>query len=159
MTAPAPITQLTPAERRIAQHVVNGLPARQIAVTETLSHHAVRAHMVSLRRKLHCPERCSLAVITHRLLSANEATAPAPDTPAPDLNTEQTNLLKAVAEHTKPLDIARGANMAPADLRAALVQLLADTGATDTTRLVARAHGWNLLNAQQTSTVRSGASK
>ncbi|MGQ4444045.1 helix-turn-helix transcriptional regulator [Streptomyces violaceoruber] len=159
MTAPAPTTPLTPSERRIAQHVVNGLPTRQIAATETLSHHTVSSHMLSLRRKLHCPERCSLAVVTHRLLSANGATAPVPDMPAPDLSTEQTKLLRAITEHSKPLDIAHGANIAPADLRAALDQLLADTGAPDTTRLVAWAHSWNLLTAKQTSTVQSGASQ
>ncbi|MFF3934365.1 response regulator transcription factor [Streptomyces hirsutus] len=159
MTAPAPITPLTQAERRIAQHVVNGLPARQIADTETLSHHTVRSHMRALRRKLHCPERCSLAVVAHRLLSANEATAPSSEAPAPDLSTEQISLLRAVTEYSRPLDIARAAEIAPADLRAALDQLLADTGAPDTTRLVAWSHGWNLLTVEQISTAQSGASQ
>ncbi|MFJ1652598.1 LuxR C-terminal-related transcriptional regulator [Streptomyces sp. NPDC088337] len=157
MTAPAPATPLTPAERRIAQHVLNGLSARQIADAETLSHHTVRSHMRTLRTKLHCPERCSLAVVTHRLLSANEATAPSPNAPAPDLSAEQTKLLRAVTEHSKPLDIARAAGIAPADLHAALDQLLADTGAPDATRLVAWAHGWNLLTTHQTSAVQNGA--
>jgi DNA-binding CsgD family transcriptional regulator len=156
MTTPAPITPLTPAERRIAQHVVNGLPTRQIADAETLSHHTVRSHMRTVRRKLNCPERCSLAVLAHRLLDAAEATAPPPDTPAPDLSTEQMNLLRAVTQHSRPLDIARDAHIAPADLRAALNQLLADTGSPDTIQLVIRAHGWNLLSAEQASTVQSG---
>ncbi|MFF4863513.1 helix-turn-helix transcriptional regulator [Streptomyces sp. NPDC001231] len=157
MTASAPATPLTPAERRIAQHVVNGLPARQIADAETLSHHTVRSHMRTLRRKLHCPERCSLAIVTHRLLSANDATAPSPDAPAPDLSTKQTSLLRAITEHSTPLDIARAANIAPSDLHSALDQLLADASAPNTTQLVAQAHGWNLLTADQTSAVQSGA--
>ena len=159
MTAPALTTPLTPAEKRIAQHVVHGLPTSQIADIETLSHHTVRTHLRTLRRKLHCPERCSPAVVTHRLLSANEAATPSPDMPTPVLSTEQTKLLSAVTEHSKPLDIARGANIAPADLRAALDQLLADTRAPDTTTLVAWAHAWNLLPADQTSTGQSGANQ
>ncbi|MFF7753337.1 helix-turn-helix transcriptional regulator [Streptomyces sp. NPDC007971] len=74
MTAPAPTTPLTPAERRIARHVVNGLPARQIADAETLSHHTVRAHLLSLRKKLHCPERCSLAVVTTAFCNNSRST-------------------------------------------------------------------------------------
>ncbi|WP_330316072.1 helix-turn-helix transcriptional regulator [Streptomyces platensis] len=55
MTAPS--RPRRSAERRIAQHVVNGLPARQIADAETLSRHTARSHMFSLRKKLRCPER------------------------------------------------------------------------------------------------------
>ncbi|MEU6405286.1 LuxR C-terminal-related transcriptional regulator [Streptomyces sp. NPDC046985] len=159
MTAPAPTTPLTPAERRIARGVVLGKSPREIADAETLSLHTVRTHMQTMRRKLLCPERCTLAVLTHRLLRADEATAPVPDTPAPDLSAEQTNVLRAVTEHSAPLDIARGAGIAPADLRAALGRLLADTGVPDTTLLVTRAHGWGLLAAEQPRTVRSGADR
>ncbi|MCZ1005429.1 LuxR C-terminal-related transcriptional regulator [Streptomyces lydicus] len=149
MTAPAPTTPLTPAERRIAQHVVNGLQTRQIAVAETVSAHTVRSHMITVRRKLHCPERCSLAVVAHRLLRAREVSVPAAKAPSPDLSTEQMSLLRAVTRHSRLLDIAHAAVIDPGDLRATLDKLLADTDAPDTTRLVTRAHAWNLLTAKQ----------
>lgn len=157
MTAPVQTRSLTPAERRIAQYVVNGLQTRQIADVETVSVHTVRSHMITVRRKLHCPERCSLAVVAHRLLRDAEVSVPAVTAPSPALSTEQVKLLRAVTEHSRLLDIARAADIPPGDLRAALDQLLADTGAQDTTRLVTRAHAWNLLTAKQAGTAQGGA--
>ncbi|MDF3140975.1 MULTISPECIES: LuxR C-terminal-related transcriptional regulator [unclassified Streptomyces] len=157
MTAHAPTSPLTQSERRLAQHVVDGLNAREIAAATHLTANTVHSTLRNVRGKLHCPERCSLAVVAHRLLDAGEITTPTTDAPAPELSAEQISLLKAVTEHTRPLDIARAAKLAPADLRAALDQLLADTGSSDTTRLVVQAHSWNLLTAKQTSTVQSGA--
>ena len=159
MTAPAPTSPLTQSERRLAQHVVDGLNAREIAAVTQLRASTVHSTLRNVRGKLHCPERCSLAVVAHRLLDVGEITTPTTDAPAPEMSAEQISLLKAVTEHSRPLDIARAAKLAPADLRVALDQLLADTGAPDTTRLVVQAHSWNLLTAEQTSTVQSGATR
>ncbi|MFD7137004.1 LuxR C-terminal-related transcriptional regulator [Streptomyces sp. NPDC059894] len=159
MTAPTPAQRLTPSELRLAQHVVEGLSAREIAAATQLKLGTVHSTLRTVRWKMHCPERCSLAVVAHRLLDAEEITAPTPQRPSPDISTEQINLLKAVTEHSQPLDIARAANLAPADLRAALDQLLSDTGAQDTTGLVVLAHGWKLLTAEQAHATRSGANK
>ncbi|WP_406357400.1 LuxR C-terminal-related transcriptional regulator [Streptomyces sp. NBC_01635] len=159
MTALAPTQRLTPSERRLAQHVVEGLNAREIAAATQLKLGTVHSTLRTVRWKLRCPERCSLAVVAHRILGAGEITAPTPQRPAPDISAERISLLKAVTEHSQPLDIARAANLAPADLRAALDQLLADTGAQDTTQLVVLAHSWQLLPAEQSHATRSGASK
>ncbi|WP_225637464.1 DNA-binding protein [Streptomyces solaniscabiei] len=117
-----------------------------------LSAATVRQYIRDLRECLHCPPRCKPPVLVHRLLTAQQAAPPPTDRPAPPLGPEQLLLLRAVAEHSNARSIAIAAKLAPPDVRAALDQLLADTGTQDTTQLVIRAHGWKLLT-------RSGASQ
>ncbi|WP_435058127.1 LuxR C-terminal-related transcriptional regulator [Streptomyces sp. bgisy060] len=158
MTSLAPTQPLTPSERRIAQHVIKGLEPREIAAAIQLKLGTVHTTLRTVRWKVACPERCSLAVVAHRLLESGQVTAPAPQRPAPDLSPGQSGLIRAVAEHTRPRDIALAAGLVPADLRAALDQLLDAAGAQDTTELVVLAHGWQLLPAGQSArATRSGA--
>ncbi|KMS77027.1 DNA-binding protein [Streptomyces viridochromogenes] len=157
MTALAQKQHLTPSERRLAQHVVEGLSAREIAAAAQLTANTVYSTLRNVRWKLQCPERCSLAVVAHRLLDTGEILAPTADRPAPNLSAQQLPLLKAVTQYSQPLDIARAANLAPADLRAALDQILADTGAPDTTQLVVLAHSWKLLTTGQAHATQSWA--
>ncbi|MEW2620954.1 LuxR C-terminal-related transcriptional regulator [Streptomyces sp. NPDC048106] len=161
MTAPDPFPtrRLTPSERRLAAYVVKGLNAREIASAAQLKLGTVNSKLHSMRWTLRCPERCSLAVVAHHLLDAEVVIAPTPQRAAPVLSPEQFSLLKAVTTYSQPLYIARAANLVTADLPAALDQLLADTGAQNTTHLVVLAHGWKLLLAEQAHTKRSGASQ
>ncbi|MGW2657550.1 hypothetical protein ACWC1D_28335 [Streptomyces sp. NPDC001478] len=55
--------------------------------------------------------------------------------------------MRAHAERSAPRGIATAARIAPADLNDKTVQLLAYTGARDTTHLVVLGHGWGLLTA------------
>ncbi|MEU3550598.1 MULTISPECIES: LuxR C-terminal-related transcriptional regulator [Streptomyces] len=155
-TTSAPITPLTPALQRVAQHLANGLTPAQIATQTGLSAVTVRQYVREIRQSLHCPPRCKPPVIVHRLFTAQLVIPPTADRPAPRLSSDQLLLLRAVAEHSDAREIAVAAKLAPADLRAALDQLLADTGAQDTTQLVVLAHGWHLLTAEPT---RGGASQ
>ncbi|MFE9684499.1 LuxR C-terminal-related transcriptional regulator [Streptomyces sp. NPDC006285] len=148
MTALAPTRPLTPSEQRAAQHLVDGLNVREIAAVTQLKPATVYSTLRTVRWKLRCPERCSLAVVAHHLLHAGEVDAPAVKRPAPDA-VKQISLLKAVTEHSLSREIAHAAGLAPADLRAALDQLLTDTGARDTTELVVLAHSWQLLPSKQ----------
>ncbi|MER6714617.1 DNA-binding protein [Streptomyces sp. NPDC000877] len=159
VTTSAPITPLTPTLQRIAQHLANGLTPPGIAAETGLSAVTVRQYIRDIRESLHCPPRCKPPVIVHRLFTAQQVPSPTADRSAPQLNPAQLLLLRAVAEHSDTRDIAVAAKIAPADLRAALDQLLADTGAQDTTQLVILAHGWNLLTAEQAHATRSGASQ
>ena len=159
MTTSAPITPLTPTLQRLAQHLANGLTPPEIATRTGLSAVTVRQYVRDIRESLHCPPRCKRPVIVHRLITEQQVAPPTTDRPAPELSADQLLLLRAVAEHSDARDIAVAAKLAPADLRAALNQLLADTGAQDTTQLVILAHGWNLLTAEQTHPTRSGASR
>ncbi|SCD34948.1 Acyl-CoA dehydrogenase [Streptomyces sp. SolWspMP-5a-2] len=158
VTTSAPITPLTPTLKRVAQHLANGLAPKDIATQAGLSAVTVRQYIRDIRECLHCPPRCKLPVIVHRLLVDLQVTIPTADRPAPSLSSDQMLLLRAVAEHSDARDITIAAKVAPADLRATLDQLLADTGARDITHLVILAHGWKLLMAEQPHPARSGAS-
>ncbi|RSS26001.1 DNA-binding protein [Streptomyces sp. WAC05458] len=157
VTTSAPITPLTPTLQRVAQHLANGLTAKEIAAETSLSAVTVRQYMRDIRESLHCPPRCKPPVIVHRLFTTQQVASPTADRPAPSLTPDQRLLLRAVAEHSDPRDIAVAAKLAPADQRAALDQLLAESGARDTTHLVILAHGWKLLPTDPAA--RSGASQ
>ncbi|KQW17239.1 DNA-binding protein [Streptomyces sp. Root369] len=160
VTTSAPITPLTPTLQRVAQHLANGCASQEIAAKTGLSAVTVRQYIRDIRASLHCPPRCKPPVIVHRLFTTQQVASPTADRPAPKLSPEQLLLLRAVAEHSDTRDIAVAAKLAPADQRAALDQLLADTGAQDTTELVALAHGWQLLPAEQAAhATRNGASQ
>ncbi|MET9827279.1 LuxR C-terminal-related transcriptional regulator [Streptomyces sp. NPDC006349] len=156
-TAHAPITPLTPTLQRVAQHLANGLTAQEIATQAVLSPVTVRQYLRDIRESLHCPPRCKPPLIVHRLFAAQQVTPPTADRAAPTLSPDQRLLLRAVAEHSDARDIAIAAKVAPADQRAALDQLLTDTGAQNTTHLVILAHGWKLLPTDPAA--RSGASQ
>ncbi|TQK99090.1 hypothetical protein FB563_4145 [Streptomyces puniciscabiei] len=159
VTTRAPITPLTPTLQRVAQHLANGLTPPEIATKTGLSAVTVRQYVRDIRESLHCPPRCKPPVLVHRLFALQQVASPTADRPTPKLSPEQLLLLRALAEHSDARDIAVAAKLAPADLRAALDQLLADTGAQDTTQLVILAHGWKLLSAEQAPAARSGASQ
>ncbi|MGW0770660.1 LuxR C-terminal-related transcriptional regulator [Streptomyces sp. NPDC002676] len=159
VTTSAPTTPLTPSLQRVAQHLANGLTPQEIATETELSPVTVRQYVRDIRENLHCPPRCKPPVIVHRLFAVQQVASPVADRPRPELRAEQLLLLRAVAEHSDARDIAIAAKIAPADLRAAHDQLLADTGAQDTTQLVILAHGWKLLTAEQTHATRAGANQ
>lgn len=159
MTTTAPITPLTPAQRRVAQHLVGGLTPRDIAAEAGLSAVTVRQHIRGIRESLHCPPRCALPVLAHFLFTSKEVEPPPADKPVPDLSAEQQMLLKAVAEQSKTYDIAVAARIAPADVRSTLAELLAMTGAADATQLVVLAHAWGLLGADQGTPAPAGAGR
>ncbi|WP_420036130.1 DNA-binding protein [Streptomyces sp. cg28] len=158
MTVPSPTVSLTPSEQRISQLVVDGLTDQEIVSVTGLKLGTVKKTLTAVRWKLHCPQRSSRAVVVHRLLGSGLATIPAATRLAPQLSAEQLALLQAEADHSVPRDIALAAHLAPADLNAALDQLLADTGAQNSTELVVLAYGWQLLPVTQGAhDVRSGA--
>ncbi|MFH9819623.1 DNA-binding protein [Streptomyces sp. NPDC017230] len=146
----APVTPLTPTLQRVAQHLLGGLTPKEIAAQTRLSAVTVRQYIRDIRESLHCPPRCRPPVIVHHLLAARQVATPPADRPAPKLGPDQLLLLRAVAEHSDARNIAIAAKLAPADQRAALDQLLTDTGAQNPTHLVILAHGWKLLPAQPT---------
>ncbi|MFJ5045578.1 DNA-binding protein [Streptomyces anulatus] len=156
MTTRAPITPLSPAQHRVAQQLVDGLSTQEIATRNSLSIETIRQYVRDTKRCLHLPPRCKPHVLVHFVLAAEQVTPPATKQPAPVLNEKQGLLLRAVAEHSAPRDVALAAKIAPADLRTALYKLLDTTGADTVTRLIVLAHAWGLLGARPTGTVESG---
>lgn len=159
MTINACITSLPPAQQRVAQQLVEGLSPRTIAAKAGVTIGTVRQYMRDIRTNLHCPPRCATPALVHCLCTAKEVELPPTDMPLPDLSPEQKRLLQAVAEHSKPRDIALAAKIAPADVRSALNELMDKTGTANATQLVVLAHTWGLLGTDPTSTGQSGASQ
>lgn len=157
MTKSAPITPLKPTHQRVAQHLVDGHSAQEIATRTGLTPNTVRQYVRDIRMSVHCPPRCKPQVLAHLLLAAEQVSPPIPERPTPELKAEQLQLLRAVAEYSNPGDIALAAKIAPADLRSALDELLDEAGAADATQLVVLAHAWGLLGTKPTSTVENGA--
>ncbi|MEU8665434.1 helix-turn-helix transcriptional regulator [Streptomyces anulatus] len=157
MTTRAPITPLSPAQHRVAQLLVEGLSPQQIATRNALAIETIRQYVRDIRRCLHLPPRCKPHVLVHFVLAAEQVTPPATEQSAPVLTEKQGLLLRAVAEHSAPRDVALAAKIAPADLRTALYELLDTTGAEAVTQLVVLAHAWGLLGANSAGTVESGA--
>ncbi|WP_228447686.1 LuxR C-terminal-related transcriptional regulator [Streptomyces paludis] len=150
---------LTPAEQRVAEHLALGLAPRDIATAAHLSPHTVRSYMRTLRRKLQTPPRCALHVLVHTLLTTGQITPPTTTKPTPDLSPAEQLLLRAVAEHTDPHDIARAARIAPADVSTQVDALLTRTRASDTTQLIVLAHAWNLLGTSHNKAPSAGANR
>jgi DNA-binding NarL/FixJ family response regulator len=159
MTTTAWITPLPPTLQRVAQHLVDGLTPPDIAIKMGLTISTVRQYICDIRTNLGCPPRCTAPVLVHCLFTAKEAKRPTTDKPTPDLSPGQQLLLQAVAEHSKPRDIALAVKIAPADVRSALDELLDRTGAADVTQLIVLAHAWGLLGTRPPGTVQSGASR
>ncbi|MFG3126693.1 DNA-binding protein [Streptomyces tendae] len=159
MTTSAPITPLKRNHQRVAQHLVDGLTSQDIATRTGLSPHTIRQYVRDIRVSVHCPPRCKPQVLVHFLLAAKQVAPPTTDRSTPELDAEQQLLLKAVAEHSTPRDIALAAKIAPADAQSALDELLDETGAADVTQLVVLAHAWGLLGARPTAAVEIGASQ
>ncbi|MEW1687531.1 DNA-binding protein [Streptomyces sp. NPDC091265] len=156
----APTTPLSSTKQRIAEHIVDGvITTRDLATKTGLSANTIRLYVRHIRESVHCPPRCKPQVLVHLLLAAQQVAPPAPEQLAPELNAQQQLLLKAVAEHSAPRDIALAARIAPADLRPALDELLTAAGAADVTRLVVMAHAWGLLAVRSAGTAESGANQ
>ncbi|MFD4338081.1 DNA-binding protein [Streptomyces anulatus] len=159
MTTRAPITPLSPAQHRVAQQLVDGLSTQEIATRNGLAFETIRQYVRDIKRCLHLPPRCKPHVLVHFVLAAEQVTPPATEQPAPVLTEKQGLLLRAVAEHSAPRDVALAAKIAPADLRTALYELLDTTGADTVTRLVVLAHAWGLLGARPAVAGESGAAR
>ncbi|GHB74267.1 hypothetical protein GCM10010377_75830 [Streptomyces viridiviolaceus] len=159
MTVPAPTTPLTPAERRVAQHLVRGVTPQSIAAGTGLSAATIRQYVREMREKLHCPPRCPLPVLVHALLVSGETTPPPTDRPAPELNPAEQKLLRAIVEQSTTAGIALAAGIAPADYRSALDALLDTAGAADATELVVLAHAWNVIRTGQEAPAPNGADR
>ncbi|MGW3974641.1 helix-turn-helix transcriptional regulator [Streptomyces ardesiacus] len=154
-----PLSPFTPTEWRVVQYLVRGLTPAEIAVKLGRSISMTRRHLRFLRYKTHCPTRCPLPVLVHRLLTSHGATAPATDLPVPELDTGEVKLLLALAEEVTRFGRATVAGLRLPDLAPAVNALLGKTGAANTTQLVGLAHSWKLLPNRQDHVGRNGASQ
>ncbi|MBT1189537.1 DNA-binding protein [Streptomyces sp. CJ_13] len=146
-TTTAPITPITPAQKRIAEQLVQGLTNSEIASEEHLSRGTVSSHVRGMRQNLHCPRRSSRPVLAHALLIHRQVAVPSlsPLQPSFTADEGQKRLLKAIAEHSSPADNARAAKIPLADVKPLTEDLVRAAGATDSTQLVGWGHALGLL--------------
>ncbi|WP_331752395.1 LuxR C-terminal-related transcriptional regulator [Streptomyces sp. NBC_00829] len=146
-TTTAPITPITPAQQRIAEHLVQGLTNSEIATEEHLSGDTVSSHIRGMRQNLHCPPRSSRPVLAHALLLHRQVAVPSLPVSRPPFTADenQQRLLKALAGHSAPADIARAARIARADVKPFTEDLVRAAGANDATQLIGWGHALGLL--------------
>ncbi|MEU6214384.1 LuxR C-terminal-related transcriptional regulator [Streptomyces sp. NPDC047023] len=151
-TLKAPITPITPSQKRLAAHLLQGLSNSEIAAQEYLALDTVSSHLRGMRQNLHCPPRCSRPVLAHMLLVHRQVgPPPVPPLCLPFAATEDDRLLlHAIAEHSAPADIARAARIAPCDLKPLTESLIRTVGATSATHLVGLGHALGLLGESGT---------
>ncbi|MEV7224140.1 DNA-binding protein [Streptomyces sp. V17-9] len=154
-----PPSLFTPTEWRVVEYLVRGLTPVEITAELKRSIITTHRHLRYLRYKTHCPTRCPLPVLVHRLLTSYQATAPATDLPVPDLAPDEVSLLRALAEESTPVGRATATGLSPTAAASALNALLGRTGAANATQLVALAHTWKLLPNKQDRTGRNGAAQ
>ncbi|MFI0219892.1 helix-turn-helix transcriptional regulator [Streptomyces lydicus] len=140
--------KLTPAEMRIAAHLLYGATNLEIAAKEHLAVQTVRSHLRNIRRLTNCGPRSSRAVLVHTLLATGRITPPPHET-APELSQEELQLMQAIAENSWPSDIARSLGLTPDALSAKTEALVAKAGAADTSHLTALGHAWGFLSSEE----------
>ncbi|MFK4688223.1 LuxR C-terminal-related transcriptional regulator [Streptomyces pristinaespiralis] len=155
-TAAAPITPLTRAQKRVAAHLVCGLTNPEIAGEEHLSGDTVSSHVRVMRESLHCPPRSSRAVLAHALLSHEQVPPPPPPPPllrrAFEPDADDLLLIRAVAEHSRPDDIARAARIPAGELRARTDGLVRRAGASNAAHLIGLAHTHGIFGGEGSAT-------
>ncbi|WEH37870.1 LuxR C-terminal-related transcriptional regulator (plasmid) [Streptomyces sp. AM 4-1-1] len=149
MTTAAPITPITPAQKRIAERLVRGRTNSEIAAEGHLSGATVTSHIRGMRRSLRCPPRSSRPVLAHALLLHRQVPVPSLSVVRPSFaaDEDQRRLLTALAEHSALADIAKAAKITPADVKASTEDLVRAAGVANATQLVGWGHALGLLGA------------
>ncbi|WP_073227125.1 LuxR C-terminal-related transcriptional regulator [Streptomyces sp. NBRC 110465] len=151
-THAAPITPLTAAQKRIAAHLVCGLTNSEIAGEEHLAQDTVSSHIRVMRQNLHCPPRASRALLAHALLSHQQVPPPPPEQDrAFETDEDDKRLVRAIAEHSSPADIARAAGIPAGELRNRTDGLVRRAGADNAAHLIGLAHAQGLLGGEGTA--------
>ncbi|MFJ9547885.1 LuxR C-terminal-related transcriptional regulator [Streptomyces erythrochromogenes] len=150
-TVAAPIKPLSKAQKPVAQHLVEGLSTAETAERVWVTASTVTSHLRTIRSNLHRDSRCSRAVLAHALLQNGLVEPPVlpplfkPFTPSPGA----LLLLKAIAEHSAPADIARAAKVAPSSLKARTRKLMHAMQASDAAHLVGLGYTLGFLHPHQ----------
>ncbi|MDX3024937.1 LuxR C-terminal-related transcriptional regulator [Streptomyces acidiscabies] len=141
----AALTQLTPAEKRVAQQLVTGVSNTEGARNVNMSISTFSGHLASIGRKFHIESRTGRPARAHAVLASQQVAPPPAPSDVPDFTPEELRLLRAIALHPDTSGLARSAGIAPPDVRAQVAALVARTGADNATQLVGWGHAWRLL--------------
>jgi DNA-binding NarL/FixJ family response regulator len=139
------LTQLTPAEKRVAESLVTGASNAQGAQDLNMSTSTFIGHVANIGRKFQITGRTGRPARAHAVLASKQVAPPPAPTSIPDFTPADLRLLRALAAHPETHDIARAAEIAPADVRPQIADLVAKAGAANDTHLIGLGHAWGLL--------------
>ncbi|MFE6977164.1 LuxR C-terminal-related transcriptional regulator [Streptomyces sp. NPDC057682] len=153
-TAPAPV-QLTPAEKRAAEHLVAGSSNAEGAQALSISTTTFTSHIAAIGQKFALTGHRSRPARAHAVLASRQVPPPPAPEHMPHFTERELRLLRALAERPETYDIATQAGVAAADVRPLIADLVAKAGAANDTHLVALGHAWGLLGTSPTGSGRS----
>lgn len=142
------LTQLTPTEKLVAEALITGVSNAQGADDLSMSTGTFAAHVSSIGRKFQVTSRKGRAARAHAVLASGQVAPPAAPAVVPDFTHDEQRLLRALAKHPETHDIARAAEIRPADVRPQIRELVAKAGADNDTHLIGLGHAWGLLGAE-----------
>jgi DNA-binding CsgD family transcriptional regulator len=146
------LTQLTPAEKRVAERLVAGASNIQGAQELGMSTTTFAGHVASIGRKFQITSRSGRAARAHAVLASKQIAPPSAPAQAPRLTAADLRLLRAIAKYPETPDIALAAGIAQADVRSQIKNLVAEVGADNETHLIGLAHAWGLLGPSRNTT-------
>lgn len=151
----AELTQLTPAEKRVAKVLVTGASNIQGAQDLGMSTSTYVGHLGNIGRKFQITSRTGRPARAHAVLASGQVDPPPVHAPVPEFTLGERRLLRALAEHPETYDIARAARVPEAEVRPWIKALVAKAGADNDTHLVGLGHAWGLLGARGSESVSS----
>lgn len=147
------LTQLTPAEKRAAEHLIAGASNAEGAQALGISTTTFTGYIVAIGKKFDITSRRGRPARAHAVLASGQVPPPPAPEHVPDFTDGDLRLLRALAENAETYDIAMAARVAPVDVRPMIADLVDKAGAATDTHLVGLGHAWGLLD---TSPARSG---
>ncbi len=140
----AALTQLTPAEKRVAELLVTGVSNVQGARDLGMSTNTFTRHLGNIGQRFHVTGRPARA---HAVLASGQVALPPTPADVPAFTPDEWLLLQALARYSDTHDIACAARITPAAVRPRITDLVAKAGAENDTHLIGLGHAWGLLGA------------
>ncbi|MBQ0972904.1 LuxR C-terminal-related transcriptional regulator [Streptomyces pilosus] len=144
------LTQLTPAEKGAAAHLVAGASNAEGAQALGISTTTFTSYIVAIGKKFGITSRSGRPARAHAVLASGQVPPPPAPKLIPDFTDRDLRLLRALAENPETHDIARAAGIAPADVRPMIADLVDKAGAANDTHLIGLGHAWGLLKTDPT---------
>lgn len=151
----AALTQLTPAEKQVAEVLVTGVSNIQGAQILKMRTSTFAGHLGSIGRKFQITGKAGRPARVHAVLASGQVAPPPAPAQVPEFTLGERRLLRALAEHPETHDIARVARVPAAEVRPWIKALVAKAGADNDTHLVGLGHAWGLLGARGSQSVSS----
>ncbi|MFJ8752165.1 LuxR C-terminal-related transcriptional regulator [Streptomyces sp. NPDC102441] len=145
LTADA-LTRLTPAEKRVAEHLVAGTSNIQGAQDLGMSAATFAGHLASIGRKFQITNgRLGRPARAHAVLASEQVAPPQAPATVPDFTPAELRLLCAFAKYPEIHDITRATGIAQAEVRPHIKALVTKAGADNDTHLIGLGHAWGFL--------------